>query len=1376
METPLQHPKATLIIAVILLLQQSFVFSQSTCPNADFGQGNFSFWQGTTGTYADPDQNLGIVNGRHTIMNAPGIDPFTCGGLNVLPPGGTSSARLGNNNTGAQAEELIYTLAVTAQTALFIYKYAVVLENPAGHLPEEQPEFTVRILDNLGNPIGGNCGTYNVYGGQEGQNFQTCGGVTWLPWSTVGIDLTAYIGQNVLIEFTTRDCLLTGHFGYAYIAAECAPMAIDLAYCSGDTQVTLTAPLGFQQYEWNPGGLSGQQVTIPTPALGTVYTCTMTSFSNQGNCEVDLPIQIVPTTVTAEFAGLSGCEGIGLPFTDQSVVTSGNVVGWTWNFGDGNSSNLQHPNHTFTDGGSYLVQLIASSTEGCLDTIEHEIDVYNSPTVAFTSVGSCASTATAFTNTSSDVYPLTYDWAFGDGSPNEQTINANHTYPAGASYNVTLTATNLMGCIANATNPTQIYPLPIVDAGPDQTICPGATVMFSASGAMNYVWDNGISDGVAFTPLTTGLYTVVGTDANGCSNTDNAQVLFYPNPVVDAGADVALCLGGTATLTGAGAATYQWDQGVVNGIGFVPSVLGSTIYSVIGTDINGCTDTDSLVVLVYSIPTVAFSSVGACALNSTDFTNTSSDIYPLTYDWDFGDGSPNVQTINTGHVYAASATYNVTLTATNSMGCVVSVTNPTMIYALPVVDAGPDQTICPGATAMFSASGAMNYVWDNGISDGVAFTPLTTGLYTVVGTDANGCSNTDNALLQFYSNPTVDAGPDATLCLGGITIPTATGATFFQWDQGLLNGLAFTPSLGTTVCTVIGTDLNGCTDTDSMVITVNPIPTVAFTSTGSCALNAIDFTNQSSDIYPLTYDWNFGDGSPNEQSVNGSHIFPAAAIYNVTLIATNSLGCAAIALNPTVIYPLPVVGAGPDVTICPGTDVAFSGSGALSYSWNNGISDGVSFEPLTPNTYTVTGTDGNGCINTDEVQVFFYTDPVVEAGSDVVLCNGQTTSLTATGAANYHWDYGVINGNIFTPPLGSTVYVVTGTDANGCIASDSLTVLVNPLPIINAGPNQTICSESSVILEASGAVTYFWDNGITDGVPFQPATTGTYTVMGTDANGCQALDAVTISIEPPVDVNFTVNTAEGCAPLQVTFTNLSSGGSNCFWEFSDGTSDVGCGSVSHLFEDAGCYDVTLTTTTALGCVSDTQLMSVVCVFPNPLAQFYSSPAVMSELDPTTTMVNTSVGAVTYEWEFGDGGTSTLEEPTHDYSDAIANYTIVLTAISEHGCIDVAEATVTVEEELIYYVPNTFTPDGDGFNEEFKPQFTSGFDRDTYHLYIFNRWGQLVFESKDVDYGWNGSFAGEIAQDGTYTWKIEFKSLDRDEPQLEALTGHVNILK
>jgi len=931
METTLQHPKATLILAVTLLFHQSIVLSQSTCPNADFSQSNFAYWQGSTGTYANPGAALGIVAGRHTIMSAPAIDPFTCGGLNVIPPGGTSSARLGNSNTGAEAEELTYTVSVTAQTALFIYKYAVVLENPAGHLPNEQPGFGVRILDVNGNPVGGNCGLYDVYGGQVGQNFQTCGGVTWLPWSTVGIDLTAYIGQNILVEFTTRDCLLSGHFGYAYIAAECAPMTLNLAYCAGDTQITLTAPLGFQQYEWNPGALSGQQITIPTPSLGTVYTCTMTSFSNQGNCQVILPMTIAPTIVTAEFAGLSGCESIGLNFTDQSIVNTGTITAWNWDFGDGNFSTNQNPNHSFTTSGSYMVELVATSVNGCLDTIEHEIDVYANPTVAFAVTGFCATEAIQFDNQTTDIYPLTYDWNFGDASANEQTEDVTHSY-------------------------------------------------------------------------------------------------------------------------------------------------------------------------------------------------------------------------------ATAASYNVTLTATNSMGCIASVTTPTPVYGLPIVSAGPDVIICPGGMVTFSATGASTYAWDNGITNGVPFSPVITGIYTVIGTDVNGCSNTDDALVSFYNDPQVEAGLNAILCIGESTTVNASGATTYQWNQGISNGISFVPPLGTTIYTVVGTDLNGCNNTDS------------------------------------------------------------------------------------------------------------------------------------------------------------------------------------------------------------------------------LQILVNPLPIVEAGNNQTICVNSFVTLIASGAVTYLWDNGISNGIPFQPTANGQYTVIGTDQNGCQALDMVTVSIEPPIVVNFNVNTAEGCAPLQVTFTNQSSGGSDCFWEFSDGTSGIGCGTITHLFEEPGCYDVSLTTTTALGCVSDTNLSSVVCVFANPHAEFQPSPIFMSELDPVTTMINNSTGAVSYDWDFGDGSISQLENPEHNYGEAISYYTIVLTAISEHGCIDTAEATVQVLEELIYYVPNTFTPDGDGFNEEFKPQFTSGFERDTYHLYIFDRWGNLVFESKDIEYGWNGSFAGEIAQDGTYTWKIEFKSLDRDELQLQALTGHVNILK
>ena len=185
-------------------------------------------------------------------------------------------------------------------------------------------------------------------------------------------------------------------------------MTLDLAYCAGDTQITLTAPPGFQQYEWNPGALAGQTITIPTPALGTVYTCTMTSFSNQGNCQVTLPLQIVPTTVTAAFTALSGCEDIGIQFTDQSTVSSGTINSWSWNFGDGGGSQLQNPGHIFNNGGSYMVQLIANSDAGCSDTIAQEIDIYSNPVVAFTNSGICAQSTTVFTNQTTDPYTLTY--------------------------------------------------------------------------------------------------------------------------------------------------------------------------------------------------------------------------------------------------------------------------------------------------------------------------------------------------------------------------------------------------------------------------------------------------------------------------------------------------------------------------------------------------------------------------------------------------------------------------------------------------------------------------------------------------------------------------------------------------------------------------------------------------------------------------------------------------------------------------------------------------------------------------------------------------------------------------------------------------------
>ena len=199
-----------------------------------------------------------------------------------------------------------------------------------------------------------------------------------------------------------------------------------------------------------------------------------------------------------------------------------------------------------------------------------------------------------------------------------------------------------------------------------------------------------------------------------------------------------------------------------------------------------------------------------------------------------------------------------------------------------------------------------------------------------------------------------------------------------------------------------------------------------------------------------------------------------------------------------------------------------AGSGAQSYSWDNGVTDGASFTGtiLGATTYTVTGTDGNGCVNTDQVDVVVNALPVVDAGADQAVCDGFAVLLAGSGAQSYSWDNGVVDGSAFIPPLGTTTYTVTGTDGNGCVNTDQLDVVVNALPLVAAGLDQAVCIGTSVVLAGSGAQSYSWDNGVVDGVSFAPSVgTITYTVTGTDGTGCVNTDQLDVVVNalPLVD-------------------------------------------------------------------------------------------------------------------------------------------------------------------------------------------------------------------------------------------------------------------
>ena len=837
-----------------------------------------------------------------------------------------------------------------------------------------------------------------------------------------------------------------------------------------------------------------------------------------------------------------------------------------------------------------------------------------------------------------------------------------------------------------------VNPAPSVNAGPDISICTGTSTTLNATGATSYTWSPGsqTSSSITVNPSSTTTYTVTGTTA-GCSASDAVTVTVTSGAAINAGPDVTICPGSSTTLSASGGVTYSWNNGLGIGNNLSVSPASTTTYIVTGTDAGGCVGTDNI-------------------------------------------------TIN--------------------------------LAALPTVNAGPDQTICTGSSVTLSGSGANTYSWNNGVVNGVAFTPVSTTTYTLTGTSLQGCTNTDQVTVTISSGITVNAGPDVTICSGTSTTLTASGATTYSWSPGgqTTASITINPS-STTTYTVTGTSA-GCTASDNVTVTItsgapiNAGPDVSICTSGSTTLAASG---------GVTYAWDNGLGSGNNLSVS------PASTTTYTVTGTDAGGCVGTDNLVVTVNSLPSVNAGLDQTICPGTSVTLNGSGATNYSWDNGVLDGIAFIPSTTTSYTVTGTSATGCTATDQVTITLAVPPTVDAGPDITTCLGTSTTLTASGAATYSW----IPGSQTTPsitvnPSATTTYTVSGTDANGCANSDQVQVTLAPLPTINAGPDVSICAGSPVTLSASGATSYSWDNGVTNGIAFTPAATTTYTVIGTSAAGCTGTDAVTVTVNTSAPVSFMASSTTGCVPQTITLTNTTANATNCIWTLSDGTILSGCSSVQVDFTQAGCYDVSLSTTLSNGCQGTLSQSNFICIDPLPDAAFTQSSYTITDLENTIHFTNLSTGASAYNWYFGDGTPmSQLVDPIHTYNfDENGTYQVMLVAFSPAGCSDTAYSSFQYAEELVFWVPNSFTPDGNEYNQVFLPIFSSGYDPYNYNLSIYNRWGELIFESNDMTIGWDGTYvsSGKIheSQDDVYTWKIRYKVKSNDEHKIAV--GHVTIIK
>lgn len=430
----------TMFLFMAIALSFSKGNCQSTCGNLDFENGNFDNWKTYAGTVYTID-TLSVesfIPDRFEIMSD-GFDPFTGGAVSVVPPGGAFSCRLGNSNFGAQAEKITYSLNVSEENALFIYKYAIVLEDP-GHSEEDQPQFEVKIINESGEITDTSCGYYQVSASANIPGFQNYERVVYKDWTTVGIDLTPYLGQIITICFITKDCAPGAHFGYAYIDAEYSRMEIETFACAGNDSIVLTAPTGFD-YLWQPGGFTGRVLSVATNEAEENYTCTLTSVTG---CQVTLSASAEIIYIDPDFE-YSACDTVR--FFGECLADSADIISVNWNFGDGQYGSGMSPLHLYHEAGLFDVQLTISTNKGCISSLSKSVNVIVRPVAVIETEPMCAGISGFFQGQSEKVIPgiTTYLWDFGDGSTSSEPA-PEKKYDVPGNYIVSLTLINGQHC------------------------------------------------------------------------------------------------------------------------------------------------------------------------------------------------------------------------------------------------------------------------------------------------------------------------------------------------------------------------------------------------------------------------------------------------------------------------------------------------------------------------------------------------------------------------------------------------------------------------------------------------------------------------------------------------------------------------------------------------------------------------------------------------------------------------------------------------------------------------------------------------------------------------------------------------------------------
>lgn len=550
------------------------------------------------------------------------------------------------------------------------------------------------------------------------------------------------------------------------------------------------------------------------------------------------------------------------------------------------------------------------------------------------------------------------------------------------------------------------------------------------------------------------------------------------------------------------------------------------------------------------------------------------------------------------------------------------------------------------------------------------------------------------------------------------------------------------------------------TDTLSFVITGVSV-SVTPASDSMCMGETVTFTASGTN----TYNWAPATGL---SSSTGASVVSSSATSVTYLVTGTTNGCSDTASATLVVSPLPVVSVNPSsVVICIGNPVPLVASGAFTYNWSPSLNlnattgDSVVATPDTTSSYAVIGTDINGCSDTDSVTIVVDTSLAVNISPDsAFICFGDSVLLAATGSATYSWApssglSGSSGDTVFAFPSSTTNYVVTG-NSFGCIGYDSILVTVYPIPVVTISPaNPVICYGDTLNLVASGATGYSWipSAGMSDTVGSSinvfPVDTAGFTVIGS-SNGCIDTAGILVTVNFAAPANAGTNTGFCPGGTAVIGSDPVAG---CTYLWSPGiglwAGDSSRTSVtlqnSNHYTEVHSYVVSVTKD---NCTSaDTVQVSV---YPNPVVVCEVSPKAASEFSPTVYFSSQSLAGSVCTWYFENGDFAVGCEASYTYPDT-GTYPVKLEVLTANGCYGESSCNAVVYPEYSFYIPNAFSPNGDEMNDLF---FGSGKYVKKFQERIFDRWGNLIFQTDNPENHWDGKIKNTLAPQGVYVYKID----------------------